>query len=128
MLELGNAILWCRTLNSIQRSFNFEKENQIVSKSQTQDVLDEAKEADVQTNEANAESSNSRSSSTRTQTTSELLEMQSKIKSIEALVTDVNNKITANTQTPTEVWEYPAKSSEQIDARTQALKKEWGLN
>lgn len=99
-----------------------------MSKSQTQDVLAEAKEADVQTNEANADSSNSRSSSTRTQTTSELLEMQSKIKSIEALVTDVNNKITANTQTPTEVWEYPAKSSEQIDARTQALKKEWGLN
>lgn len=97
--------------------------------SQIEKVMTEAETVSNQEASKSTDSNHSRSNETRTSEPSEMSQMQNKIKNIEALIVDINNKFNAS-QTPTPAptkLEYGTKTDEQIDARTKALKHEWNL-
>lgn len=97
--------------------------------SQIEKVMTEVEATDHQESSKSVDTNNPRSNEARASEPSEMSQMQNKIKNIEALIVDINNKFNAS-QTPTpavEKLEYGAKTDEQIDARTKALKHEWNL-
>lgn len=62
------------------------------------------------------------------QTVSEVQSLRGEIKVLKDLIFDMNNKYNSNQNTaPKEVYEYPPKSVDEVDARTKMIRKEWGL-
>lgn len=97
--------------------------------SQDTKVMTEVEATDHQETSKSIDSNHSRSNENRTSEPSEMSQMQNKIKNIEALIVDINNKFNASQSpvVPEQKMEYGAKTDEQIDARTKALKHEWNL-
>lgn len=78
-------------------------------------------------NPANSGRDNSTGTSP-TQDVSKMQELETKVKVLQDLVFDINNKYNSNqVNTKQEAYEYPSKSIDEVDARTKMIRKEWGL-